>query len=86
MKKIEETIEDYVIGTIPGAYKTKRYWIKKGFDEDSAIEKAIKYAFGQMKAGIGESFNLKDAENGFREMGEIANVLADACKQTNDNK
>ena len=86
MKTIDETIGNYLIGTIQWAYKTKRYWIKKGFDENSAIGKATKYAFGQMEAGIGETFNKKDVEEIFREIGVIANVLADACKQANDNK
>lgn len=83
-KQIDETIENYLIGTVHGVYKTKRHWLKKGFDEESAIDKSIKYAFGQMKAGIGETFDWKDVENIFREIGVIANVLADSCQQVHE--
>ena len=85
MKTIEETIENYLIGTIQGAYKTKRNWIKKGFDNSSAIEKATSYAFGQIEVGIGETFDWKDVEEMFREIGVIANVFADLSKQLHEN-
>lgn len=84
MKSIKETVENYLIGTIHGAYKTKRYWIKKGFDSNSAVEKATKYAFGQIEAGLGETFNWKDVEEIFREIGAIANVFADLSKQLHE--
>lgn len=85
-KTIHETLEDYVIGTVHGAYRTKRHWIKQGFEEDDAIKKTLSWAYAQVGVGTGDTFNLKDAENGFREMSEIANVLADACKQVHDKQ
>jgi len=85
MKTIDETMENYLIGTIPGAYKTKRHWIKKGFDKSSAIEKATSYAFGQIEAGIGRIFDWNDVEEMFREIGVIANAFADSSKQAHEN-
>jgi len=84
-KTIDESVENYVIGTVQGAYRTKRNWMKKKFDEDSAIKKTLDWAYAQIEAGIGETFSLKDAEAGFREMSEIANILAEACRQANNN-
>jgi len=80
-KAFDETAENYVIGTIQGAFKTKRHWMKKGFDEDSSIEKAVSYAFGQIMAGTGSNVSLEDAEKAFREISAIAHSFADACKQ-----
>jgi hypothetical protein len=75
MKSKEEWIENYVIGAVQGAFKTKRYWMKKGFDAPSSIQKAVNYAVGQLSAGIGKS-NLTKAESAFREMGKIAEAFA----------
>jgi len=83
MKTIDETIENYLISTIIGAYKYKKHWMKKGFDEDSAIEKSVKYAIGQMKSGTGYTFNWEDVENMFREISVIATSFADLCKKMN---
>ena len=81
VKSIEETLEDYVISTVGGAYRTKRHWINEGFDEKSAIKKTLNWAYSQIEAGIRQKFTWQDAEKGFREMTEIANVFADYCKQ-----
>jgi len=81
MKIVDETVENYVIGTIQGAFKTKRHWMKKHSDEDSSIEKAVSYAFGQIIAGTGSNVSLEDAEELFREISAIADSFADACKQ-----
>ena len=86
VKSINESIENYLIGTIQGAYKTKRYWMKKRFTEENAINKSITYAIHQIQSGIGETYTLQDVENMFREIGDIANALADSCKQANENQ
>jgi hypothetical protein len=85
MKTIKETIENYLIGTIKGAYKTKKHWMKKGFEKSSAIEKAWRYAIGQIEAGIGENINWNDAEEIYREIGAIANAFADLSKQVHES-
>jgi hypothetical protein len=79
VKSVEEAVENYVIGVIQGAFKTKRYWMKQGYDEEHAIKNAVNYAIGQIKAGI--SMDRKEIEatiSKFREMAEIANALADS--------
>ncbi|MCK4902232.1 MAG: hypothetical protein KAS76_02660 [Thermoplasmatales archaeon] len=82
VKGVEETVEDYVISTVAGAYRNKRHWMKQRFDEDSSIKKALSWAYGQIDSGVGEVFTWEDAENGFREISEIANVFADYCKHS----
>ena len=84
MKNIDETIENYLIGTIAGAYKTKRYWMDKRFDEKSAIEKSVKYAIGQMESSIGNTLSWKNVESIFREISVISDSLADYCKHVDD--
>lgn len=79
-KSIENTIEEYVISTVIGAYNTKKHWKKRGFDEPSSIDKALNYAYGQINSGIGETFTWEDAEKSFRELSDIANALAVYCK------
>ena len=55
VKSIEEIVQNYVIGTIQGVYKTKRYWVKQGYDEDHAIKNAVEYGIGQLAAGVGNT-------------------------------
>lgn len=80
VKSVEETVENYVISTVAGAYRNKKHWKNKGYDEPSSINRALKYAFGQINSGVGETFSWEDAEKSFRELGDISNALADHCK------
>lgn len=84
-KSIDEVVENYVIGAIQGAFKTKRYWMKRGFNEESSIKKAINYATGQLNAGTGGNLSISDAEAIFREIGAIAEALADMCKHASSD-
>ena len=43
-----------------------------------------KWGISQLNSGIGKYFSQKDAETSLREMSEIANLLADECKQVHD--
>jgi hypothetical protein len=83
VKSVEEAVENYVIGVIQGAFKTKRYWMKQGYDEEHAIKNAVNYAIGQIKAGISMNKNEIEATIGkFREIAEIANAFADLLGRT----
>jgi hypothetical protein len=53
IKSVEDTLEEYVLSTVKGAYNTKKHWMNKGYDENSSIDRAIRYAFGQINSGIG---------------------------------
>nr|MDO8089263.1 hypothetical protein [Candidatus Sigynarchaeota archaeon] len=77
IKPLEEIVENYVIGTIQGAYKMKRYWKERGWDEEHAIDYATRYAIGQLKSGVGESCDVEKAIAIFREISAIATALAD---------
>ena len=81
VKSIEDTIEEYVLSTVKGAYNVKKDWMKRGFNEESSIKRALNYAYGQINSGVGKTFLWKDAERSFRELSDIANALADYCKK-----
>jgi len=83
VKSIEETVENYVIGVIPGVFKTKRYWMKKGYDEKHAIQNAVKYGIRQIEAGV-SAHNLETTINIFREMAVIATTFADLLEQNKE--
>ncbi|MFX1518704.1 MAG: hypothetical protein ACFFCD_02105 [Promethearchaeota archaeon] len=78
-KSIEEYVENYVIGTIQGMLKTKRYWLRRGFSINRATENAMKYGVGQLSVGVGTTVTLKQAEGLFRELADLANEMADLC-------
>lgn len=52
VKSVDEWVRNYVISTVAGMLKTKEHWMKQGFDEGRATDKALKYAIGQLGAGI----------------------------------
>ncbi len=79
-KSIEETVQNYVIGAIQGAFKTKRYWMKKGYDKDHAIKNAVNYGIGQVCAGIGDICDLETAVKMFREIAGISTAFADTLE------
>ena len=81
VKSLEEWAQNYVIGTIQGALKTKRHWMKQGYDEKHSIENAVKYGMAQISAGIGETCDLETAVKMFREMAEISTAFADALEE-----
>lgn len=83
-KSVEEWVENYIIGTIPGMLKTKRYWLRRGFSIDRATENAIKYGVGQLSVGVGTTVTLKQAEGIFRELADVANAMADLCISIKD--
>ena len=78
---IEEWVQNYVIGTIQGVYKTKRYWVNQGYDEDHAIRNAIQYGIGQLAAGVGNTCDVKTTLKMFRELAEIATVFANKLEE-----
>lgn len=84
-KSFEDTLEGYVLSTVKGAYRFKKYWMNKGYNENSSIERAINYAFGQINSAIGDSFSWEEAEFSFRELSNIANALANYCVQNKSN-
>jgi hypothetical protein len=83
-KSIEEVVQNYVIGAIQGAYKTKRHWIKEGYDEAHAIKNAVKYGIGQISAGIGGTCDLKTAVKMFRKLAVISTTFADTLEEVNE--
>lgn len=85
IKSIEETVQNYVIGVIQGAFKTKRHWMKKGFDEKRAIENAIRYGIGQIRAGVGNICNIETAINIFREISQISTCFANLLEEIKSN-
>ena len=86
VKSIEETVQNYVIGTIQGVFKTKRYWMKKGYDEDHAIKNAVQYGIGQIRAGVGDICDIETTIKTFREMAEISTVFANLLEEVKGNK
>ncbi len=76
-KSIEEVVQNYVIGEIQGAYKTKRYWMKQGYDEAHAIKNAVKYGIGQIPAEIGGTCYFETAVKMFREIAVTSTTFAD---------
>jgi urocanate hydratase len=78
---MEEIVQNYVIGTIQGTFKTKRYWVKKGYNKDHAIKNAIEYGIGQLAAGVGKTCDAKTAVTIFREIAEIANAYANKLEE-----
>lgn len=76
VKSKEEWVENYLIGVIQGTIKTKRYWMKKGYDESHAIKNAVKYAIGQISAGLGGSFDREYVASLFTEMAGICQAFA----------
>lgn len=81
VKSMEEWVQNYVIGTIQGVYRTKRHWMKQGYDEDHAIENAIQYGIGQLAAGVGKTCNVETTIRMFRELAEIATAFANKLEQ-----
>ena len=75
-KTLKEAVDNYILSTILGTYKTKRHWMKQGYDEDKAIQNALNYALGMLK----ENPDPRYAEI-FREMAAIANLLADILER-----
>lgn len=69
---LDETIDNYILSTILGTYKTKRFWMKQGYNEEKAIQNATKYALGMLR----EKLDPKYIDM-FREVAVIANFLAD---------
>jgi len=78
----EEWVQNYVIGTIQGVYKTKRHWINQGYDEHHAIKNAIQYGIGQLAAGVGNTCDVKTTITMFRELADIATVFANKLEET----
>jgi len=85
VKPIEEWVENYVISTIQGAFKTKRHWMKEGYDEKHAIKNAVNYALGQLKASV-SSDNIETTIKAFREMAVIATTFANLLEQNTPKK
>jgi len=84
VKSVEESVENYVIGTIQGAFKTKRYWRGQGYDENHAISNAVEYGIGQIKAGVNIQ-NLEHIIGVFREISGIATAFADMLENAKSN-
>jgi len=82
---IEEWVQNYVIGTIQGVYKTKRYWVNQGYDKNHAIKNAIQYGIGQLAAGVGKTCDVKTAITMFRELAEIATLFASKLEEIQHN-
>ena len=85
VKSIEEIVQNYVIGTIQGVYKTKRYWVKQGYDEGHAIKNAVEYGLGQLAAGVGNTCDVETTATMFRELAEIATVFANKLAEIRRN-
>jgi len=83
-KSIEEVVQNYVIGAIQGAFKTKRYWMKQGYDEGHAIKNAVKYGIGQISAGIGGKCDLETAVNMFKRLLLYPQLLQTLLKLMNE--
>ena len=82
VKSIEECVQNYVIGAIQGVFKTKRYWMKQGYDEGHAIKNAIQYGIGHIRAGVGMDIpDLETTIKTFREMAEIATAFANLLEE-----
>jgi len=82
VKSVEESVENYVAGTIQGAFKTKRYWMSQGYDKKHAVNNAVQYAVGQIKAGTSAD-NLERVIGIFRELSGIATAFADMLENSN---
>lgn len=78
---IEDWVKNYVLGTIPGVYKMKRYWVKQGYDEDHAINNAVQYGIGQLAAGVGSTCDVETTIKMFREIAEIATAFANKLEE-----
>jgi hypothetical protein len=83
VKSIEQTIENYVLGTIQGAFKTRRYWMNQGYDEDHAIKNAVNYGVGQIKAGV-SARNFEATIEMFREVAGIATAFANMLEKVKE--
>jgi len=81
VKPVEEVVQNYVIGTIQGVFKSKRHWMKQGYDEDHAIKNAIQYGIGQISAGVGRTCNLETTIEMFRELAEISTAFANRLEE-----
>jgi len=77
VKSIEECVLNYIISVVPGAIKTKWYWMKQGYNEDHAIGNAMKYGIGQLSAGVGDSYDRETCARILREMADICNAFAE---------
>lgn len=85
VKSIEEWVQNYLVGTIQGVYKTKRYWVKQGYDEDHATKNAIQYGVGQLAAGVGNTCDVKTTITMFREIAEIATAFVNKLEEIRRN-
>jgi hypothetical protein len=81
VKSLKETVQNYVIGTIQGAFKVKRHWVKQGYDEDHAVKNAVQYGIGQISAGVGRTCDLETTIKIFREIAEISTAFANTLKE-----
>jgi len=80
LKTLEKTLQNCAIGIVPGAYKTKRYWMSEGDSEKRAIEKTVNYALGSLRsAGV---YEKPDAYiSAFEEIAAISNAIAEDIKK-----
>ena len=84
VKSVEEMVQNYVIGTIQGVFKIKRYWMKQGYDEDHAIKNAVQYGIGQISAGVGRICDLETTIKMFREIADISTAFANTLEEVKE--
>ncbi len=82
VKPMEKIVANYVLSTVRGVFNTAQHWIEEGYSVDHAIDNAWRYGLGMLRSGVGETVDWETAANHFRQLGTIANILADRCGET----
>jgi len=80
VKPMKKIVRSYVLSTAKAIINYRDYLVeKKGFQDDYAMKKAVKYGVNMLNAGLGKIFTPQDAAIGFRELAEVCIALADFC-------
>ena len=78
---MEKVVANYLLSTVRGMFNTAQYWMEQGYSADHAIENAWQYGHGMLLSSVGGTVDWETAENLFRQLESIANLLADRCAE-----
>ncbi len=81
IKPMKRIVANYVLSTARGMFNTAQHWMERGYSPEHAIDNAWNYGFGMLRAGVGDTLDWAEAENYFRQLATIANLLADKCAE-----
>ena len=81
VKPMKKIVRNYVLSTARAMMNYRDHLVEKGFQQKYAKEKSVEYGISMLRAAIGKTFTLEEAEVGFRELAIVSSILADLCAQ-----